>query len=76
VQDDALVELHDRVDDCPALIDFGLAEREAVVSGGGVVNKRSPGPGQIQGVEEPLVCATGSIDQKIGIGENRLSCTR
>jgi hypothetical protein len=34
-QDVALVELHDSVDDCPAFIDVGLAESEAVGAGGG-----------------------------------------
>ena len=33
VQDVALVELQDRVDDCPALMEVGLAESETV--GGG-----------------------------------------
>jgi hypothetical protein len=33
VQDVALVELHERVEDCPAVIDVGLAKSEAV--GGG-----------------------------------------
>jgi hypothetical protein len=49
VQDDALIELHDRVEDCPALTIFGLAEREAVVAGGGVVNEPA-----VHGVSEPL----------------------
>jgi hypothetical protein len=35
VQDVALVELHESVDDCPAFIDVGLAEREAVGGAGG-----------------------------------------
>ena len=35
VQDVALVELHERFDDCPAVIDEGLAESEAVGAGGG-----------------------------------------
>jgi hypothetical protein len=39
VHDEALVELHDRVDDWPALIDCGLADSEAVTTGGGVVNE-------------------------------------
>jgi hypothetical protein len=30
VQDEALVELHERVDECPAVTDVGLAESEAV----------------------------------------------
>ena len=35
VQDVAMVELHERVDDSPAFIDVGLAESEAVGAGGG-----------------------------------------
>jgi hypothetical protein len=35
VQDVALVELQERVDDLPAFIDVGLAESEAVGAGGG-----------------------------------------
>ena len=35
VQDVALVEFQERVDDCPAVIDAGLAESEAVGGGGG-----------------------------------------
>jgi hypothetical protein len=35
VQDVALVELHDRVEDCPAFSDIGLAASEAVGGGGG-----------------------------------------
>lgn len=35
VQDVALVELHERVDDFPAFADVGLAESEAVGAGGG-----------------------------------------
>jgi hypothetical protein len=35
VQDVALVELHDRVEDCPVFIDIGLAASEAVGEGGG-----------------------------------------
>jgi hypothetical protein len=34
LQDVALVELHDRVEDFPALIDIGLAASEAVGGGG------------------------------------------
>jgi hypothetical protein len=34
VQDVALVELQERVDDCPAFTDVGLAESEAVGAGG------------------------------------------
>jgi hypothetical protein len=49
VQDEALVELHDRVEDWPALMVFGLAEREAVVAGGGVANEPA-----VHGVNEPL----------------------
>ena len=33
VQDVALVELQDRVDDCPALMEVGLAESETVGAG-------------------------------------------
>ena len=36
VQDVALVELHERTEDCPALIDVGLADNEAVGAGGAV----------------------------------------
>lgn len=39
VQDVALVEVHDRVEDWPALIDLGLAASEAVTTGGGVENE-------------------------------------
>ena len=39
VQDVALVEDQVRVDDCPALIFVGLAEREAVGAGGGIVKE-------------------------------------
>jgi len=35
LQDVALVELHERVDDLPALTEVGLAESEAVGAGGG-----------------------------------------
>ena len=35
LQEVALVELHKRVDDCPAVTDVGLAESEAVGGGGG-----------------------------------------
>jgi hypothetical protein len=35
VQDVALVELHERVDDCPAFTEAGLAASEAVGAGGG-----------------------------------------
>ena len=35
LQDVALAELQDRVDDCPEFIDVGLAESEAVGAGGG-----------------------------------------
>jgi hypothetical protein len=35
VQDVALVELHESVDDFPAFTDVGLAESEAVGAGGG-----------------------------------------
>jgi hypothetical protein len=35
LQDVALVELQERVDDFPAIIDVGLAESEAVGAGGG-----------------------------------------
>jgi hypothetical protein len=35
VQDVALVEPHDSVDDCPAFIDVGLAASEAVGGDGG-----------------------------------------
>lgn len=35
LQEVALFELHDRVDDFPALIDVGLAESKAVGAGGG-----------------------------------------
>jgi hypothetical protein len=35
LQDVALVELQERVDDFPAVIDVGLAESEAVGAGGG-----------------------------------------
>jgi hypothetical protein len=35
VQDVALVELHESVDDCPALIEVGLAASEAVGAAGG-----------------------------------------
>lgn len=35
VHDLALAELQERVDDCPALTDVGLAESEAVGAGGG-----------------------------------------
>lgn len=49
VQDEALVELHDKVEDWPALIDCGLADSEAVTTGGGVVNEPA-----VQGVSEPL----------------------
>lgn len=35
VQDVALVELQERVDDCPAFIEAGLAESEAVGAGDG-----------------------------------------
>jgi hypothetical protein len=35
LQDVALVELQERVDDFPALIDAGLAESETVGGGGG-----------------------------------------
>jgi hypothetical protein len=35
VQDVALVELHERVDDHPAFTEVGLAESEAVGAGGG-----------------------------------------
>ena len=48
VQDVALIELHDRVEDWPGLILVGLADSEAVVAGGGAVN--DPG---VQGVNEP-----------------------
>jgi hypothetical protein len=47
-QDVALVELHDSVEDCPSLMVFGLADKETVVAGGGVVNKPA-----VQGVNEP-----------------------
>ena len=47
-QDVAFVELHDSVEDCPELMVFGLAESEAVVAGGGVVNDPA-----VQGVNEP-----------------------
>ena len=49
VQDEALVELHDSVEDCPALMVFGLATREAIVAGGGVVNEPA-----VHGVSVPL----------------------
>jgi hypothetical protein len=35
MQDVALVELHESVDDCPAFIDVGVAVSEAVGGGGG-----------------------------------------
>ena len=35
VQDVALVELQESVDDCPAVIEVGLAESDAVGAGGG-----------------------------------------
>jgi hypothetical protein len=41
VQDAALVEFHDRVEDCPELMVFGLAERAAVVAGGGMSAARA-----------------------------------
>jgi len=44
-----LVELHDRVDDCPTVILGGLAVSEAVTTGGGVVNEPA-----VHGVNEPL----------------------
>jgi hypothetical protein len=47
-QDEAFVELHDNVEDCPELMLFGLADKEAVVAGGGVVNEPA-----VQGVSEP-----------------------
>jgi hypothetical protein len=39
VQDDALVEDQVRVEDCPPVIDFGLADRVAVGATGGVVKE-------------------------------------
>jgi len=48
VQDVALVELHDGVEDWPELILVGLADSEAVGAGGGVVNDPA-----VQGVNEP-----------------------
>ena len=39
VQDVALVELHDSVDDCPAFIDVGLDASEAVGGDGGGVTE-------------------------------------
>ena len=48
-QDEALVEDQVRVEDCPAIIDVGLADKEAVVGGGGVMNEPA-----VHGVSEPL----------------------
>ena len=48
VQNEALVEDQVRVDDCPELIFVGLADKEAVVGGGGVMNEPT-----VQGVNEP-----------------------
>ena len=39
VQEEALVELHVRVEACPGVIFVGFAESEAVVTGGGVVKE-------------------------------------
>ena len=47
-QEEAFVELHDSVEDCPELMVFGLADKEAVVAGGGVVNEPA-----VHGVSEP-----------------------
>ena len=52
-QDEAFVELHDRVEDCPAVIDPGPADNEAVAAGGGAVNEpavhdvNKPAPQQV-----------------------------
>ena len=48
VQVVAFAEVHDSVDDCPGLIDLGLAESEAVTTGGGVVNEPA-----VHGVNDP-----------------------
>ncbi len=49
VQDEAFVEFHNKVEDCPGLMVLGLAEREAVVAGSGVVKEPA-----VHGVSEPL----------------------
>ena len=48
VQDEAFVELHDSVEDCPAVNDFGLAESEAAGATGGVMKELA-----VHGVSEP-----------------------
>jgi hypothetical protein len=58
-----LVDFHDKVDDCPALIDAGLAESEAVVAGGGVVNEPAA-----QGVNEPLPQQDADRDRGLRLG--------
>ena len=44
-QDEAFVEFHDSVEDCPAVSDFGLAESVAVTVGSPVSGPPSNGHG-------------------------------
>ena len=48
-QDEAFVEFHDKVEDCPAVNDLGSAVSEAVAAGGGVVNEPA-----VHGASEPV----------------------